>query len=860
MKVNVCLVLIYMSVGFMDGRFLVEEDTNTVVIFSGELKIELWKNPYHMVVYDNTTGKSIVTERSDKGHRLGYGRWVGEYFHIYEGYLWRLGDIVEWYEATSLVSVSYGSNDVTAYIATDDPKNTTIELRLYDLCQRQMSFSFTIPDESMNRVRWTLDTPDSQHEGFYGFGERFNSLDQRLYKVGCWTQDGSFSIGKLFPNFRFPGGESSTYVPMPLFLSTKGYGFQMDTTYRVEFEFSHVYIAEIQIESNIFAATLFGGHNVRDSFNRIIETNGRSLIPPKWAFGPWNQLDDEVAGVNMSQRTDDMLFKYDIPFSMNVNTIHFLPGGVNESQYAQILARNEKLLNMGIPSTAYFNPMVETSYSDTYNEGAAKGYFTKNETGDPYQFLYIAAHIFRVSQVDFTNPDAVTWYQGLLQQGMDLQFKGWMYDYGEYTPSNSVNSLNQSGLESHNEYPLLYQKACFDHLTANNTPGSPYAPDYVYYVRSGYTGSQKYTWAHWTGDPSTDWSQGSGMIAQMRGSLNIGISGMPFSGSDIGGYEWYTNRAPSLELWVRWTQLGAFSGLMHEQGGGKGIGAKTHIFDTPVGTQLWRKFAKLRTQLFPYIYTQAHTAHETGLPLMRAHILEFYDDPEALLPEDQYMFGDSILVAPILNENWTGRTVYLPKGETWIDISSNMTYDESDGRFRIGQSEPLEGGKFVTISAPLDTIPLLVRAGSIIPAFDPRVQVLRTAPHPNVTGYDEIKTLYLWVWPTSTDSSSGHDWQDNTFSTSPMSSSVGKGFDVALNVTSANYDTVICQIAINGGRSVNSVTVVGGGSSLTEVSTWQAVVDDAETAVGAWTFDTQRHILWIKVSTKPIVINALYTE
>jgi alpha-glucosidase (family GH31 glycosyl hydrolase) len=104
----------------------------------------------------------------------------------------------------------------------------------------------------------------------------------------------------------------------------------------------------------------------------------------------------------------------------------------------------------------------------------------------------------------------------------------------------------------------------------------------------------------------------SGLPAQITASLNIGLSGMPFSGSDIGGFEWYVDRVPDLELWVRWTQAGCFSGLMHEQGGGKGHGSKSHIFDWPEGTRIWRKYAKLRMQLFPYIYTQAHTAHQVS--------------------------------------------------------------------------------------------------------------------------------------------------------------------------------------------------------------------------------------------------------
>lgn len=163
---------------------------------------------------------------------------------------------------------------------------------------------------------------------------------------------------------------------------------------------------------------------------------------------------------------------------------------------------------------------------------------------------------------------------------------GWMYDYGEYTPSDSVAHDGTGGLEMHNKFPVDYQKTCHDYLVNKfgNRLGfriallwlflyhffsrsSDYAPDFVFYVRSGYAGSSAVTWAHWTGDPSSDWSKVSGLAAQISAGLSIGISGIPFSGSDIGGFEWLVIEPPSMELWARWTQLGCFSGLMHEQGG-----------------------------------------------------------------------------------------------------------------------------------------------------------------------------------------------------------------------------------------------------------------------------------------------------
>ncbi|XP_050396411.1 uncharacterized protein LOC126814968 [Patella vulgata] len=354
---------------------------------------------------------------------------------------------------------------------------------------------------------------------------------------------------------------------MPLFISSRKYGFQLDTFYRSEFDSKTVRdIMHIVTETSSFNATLFAGNTVRETFQMMINKNGRSLVPPQWAFGPWNQVSSEISGENETTRARQMLFDQDIPFSVVVDTVHFFPDGEDKQKHEAELLRNQQLLELGVPSTAYYNPMVTTTFNETYGYADKMGYFTKTTDGKSYQYDYLAAHLFHVSQVDFTNPNATAWYTQHFQLALDLQYKGWMYDYGEYTPHNSINSLGQTGLESHNQYPLLYQKACFDYLTQNKTQDDIYAPDYLFYVRSGYLGSQNYTWAHWTGDPSSDWTDSSGLPAQLLASLSIGISGMPFSGSDIGGFEWYTGASADEELWVRWTQLGCFSGYMHEQG------------------------------------------------------------------------------------------------------------------------------------------------------------------------------------------------------------------------------------------------------------------------------------------------------
>jgi alpha-glucosidase (family GH31 glycosyl hydrolase) len=502
---------------------------------------------------------------------------------------------------------------------------------------------------------------------------------------------------------------------------------------------------------------------------------------------------------------------------------------------------------IGIKNTAYFNAMLESSYTELYNVAAENGYFVKTKEGLPYNYSYIGASSFYVSQVDYTNALAVKWYQTQLQGAVDVGFHGWMYDYGEYTPPDSVSSDGTIGLEMHNKFPLLYQKTAFDFFKKfDKNTSDPYAPDYVFYVRSSYTGSQRYTWAHWTGDPSSDWSFASGLPAQITASLNIGLSGMPFSGSDIGGFEWYVDRVPDLELWVRWTQAGCFSGLMHEQGGGKGHGSKSHIFDWPEGTRIWRKYAKLRMQLFPYIYTQAHTAHQNGMPIMRQHILSFPDDVQAIRQAQQYMFGESFLAAPVVRQGAVEWDVYLPThgsglGPAWLDVGSTMQYDESDGRFRIGFSGYFEGGKTVRVSASLDVSPLFVLAGTITPASDPRIMSLNNATDPHVVTWQQLKNIsYLWVWADASFSASGHSFMGYTYS---MEKSQSVKDVVEFAISGPKGTTHITQISADWkGKPKNVYTE----QNLPFVTSWKDIV--ASTSASCWSFDDAQKVVWVRTS------------
>jgi alpha-D-xyloside xylohydrolase len=511
-------------------------------------------------------------------------------------------------------------------------------------------------------------------ERIYGLGEQFTEFDRRGREFDLWHVE--------------PLGTETerAYKNIPFHLSTSGYGMLVDTTSRVHYDLGHsaTASASVDVRGDRFSCVFF----CQESFREIVETytglTGRPDRPPKWSFGTWMSRLGYESRAEL-ERITDRLRAEEIPSDV----VHLDPFWMRENHACDLEWDREQFPNpegmiddlheKGFRLSLWEHPHVPVG-TDAFETGVREGYFVDTPQGKPYVMDRTCQGSYRGAIVDFTDPDAVAWWQGkhhdLLEMGVDV-FKT---DYGEYLPEDAVLSNGRGGAAMHNLYPYLYNQAVYEATRDAN------GEDGFVWARSAWVGSGKFP-VHWGGDPHPS---RSGMAAALRGGLSASLSGIAFWSHDIGGFR----GTPSAELYVRWAQFG----LLSSHARCHGTTPREPWAFGERATELFREYAQLRYRLLPYIYTYAEVAARTGLPVARPFVLEYPDDPTAQRMYTEYLLGEDLLVAPVFSETGS-RSVYLPAG-TWHDYWTGEAY---------------EGGQTVDLSVELADLPLFQRAGSVVP-------------------------------------------------------------------------------------------------------------------------------------------------
>ena len=507
-------------------------------------------------------------------------------------------------------------------------------------------------------------TFELQHdEKLFGCGESFTRFNKRGQRVVVSTRDGMGTQSELM------------YKPIPFFMSSNGYGMFVHTSAPLTFDFGKFYDAHNVIYSgdeNLDLFIFLG--EPKDILSEYTALTGRSPVPPLWSFGFWMsrvtyKSADEVREVARQLRA------HQIPMDViHLDTGWFETEWRTDYRFSTSRFPDPAKLMADLKQQGFRISLWQYTYLTTKNElwkeMVSRGYHVKNEGGQLP---------FEDATLDFSNPEAVRWYQGKLRDLLKLGVGAIKVDFGEGAPMTGQYTSGLSGWYEHNLYPLRYNKAVAE-VTREVTG------DDVIWARSAWAGSQRYP-LHWGGDAeNTD----SAMAAELRGGLSFGLSGFTYWSHDVGGF---VQRAPR-DLYRRWLAWGVLSSHTRAHGVPP---REPWEYDAAL-TEDFRRALGLRYALMPYIYAQAKDSSARGFPMVRPLFFEFPKDPGAWSIDDEYMFGSDLLVAPMFG-NDERRKVYLPPGN-WIDYQSGRIY---------------EGAKWHDIPAGLIPVVLLVKDHSALP-------------------------------------------------------------------------------------------------------------------------------------------------
>jgi alpha-glucosidase (family GH31 glycosyl hydrolase) len=674
-------------------------------VSAGTLRAVISADPWH-VAFTDAAGKPVLAEAPGTG--LGPTGTLG--------FQTALG----WFHATKVVSEARDGGAYTATVATSDPTGRTLAVRIARDAAGVIALTATVQGSTGDVQQAGIGFTAWAGERFLGFGERSNAVDQRGNDVQDFVADGPYQpdenafIAAFVPAAGFSTRSDATYFPVPWLLSSAGYGVLLDrdetSLWRLTTDQPDAW--SVEVAAPAFALRVFAGPRPADVLRRFSARIGRQpRAAAPFYFGPWWQPPD-------NDKTDlEKLVKAGAAGSLANTYTHYLPCASQVGAEQAQLDRTKLFHDAGLAVTAYFNPMICTSHP-RFQEAVDKDVLTKNAAGQPYEYRYTGSSQFFVGQLDFTAPGADTFFASLFGAAVAAGYDGWMEDFGEYTPSDAVSHDGTPGAAMHNRYVTLYHRSARRYA---RTAPRPLAR----FNRSGWTGTQPESQIVWGGDPTTDWGF-DGLTSAVRQALSIGLSGISLWGSDIGGYFALNQRRLTPELLVRWIEFGFASGVMRTEANGFDLpdhGARPQITDKDI-LPVWRRYARLRTQLYPYLAAAERTYDRTGLPLMRHLALAWPGDPRATARDDEFLLGPALLVAPVLAPGAKQRTLYLPRGR-WVDLWRSATLTSAVAP-RLAKPRVLTGGADVTLPAPRAELPLLVRAGAVLELLPADVDTLTT--------------------------------------------------------------------------------------------------------------------------------------
>jgi alpha-D-xyloside xylohydrolase len=574
--------------------------------------------------------------------------------------------------------------------------------------------------------------PDAK-EAFYGLGEHFDDVDQR----------GKIRALQIEIDGSTESGYNNVHVPVPFVIGTRGWGLFIENQRPAAFAVAAGDSDRIDAIFGTGLASkdglvfhLFGEEKPIDITRHYYDVTGYPRLPARWALGPWvwrDECKDQAQAESDLQTMRDLDlpatgYWVDRPYASGVNTFDWYA-----PQFPDPQAMIDKAHDLGFGFALWHTPYLDKKAPETAalrDEAEAKGYFPK-ASGlplNPWGKL-----------IDFTNPEAYAWWQSLLSQYTSMGVEGFKLDYAEdvvpgLTAGRNVWQFADGSDERtmHAGYQLYYHRIYDEMLPSSGG---------FLLCRHGTYGDQRNISVIWPGDLDASFAKNSeatkdqkgedyvavgGLPASLIAGLTLGPSGYPFFGADTGGY---VHSPPDKELFMRWFEQTALSTVMQI-----GNSASTVAWEPDPATGFdaemldwYRTYTRLHLRLFPYEWTYASAIATDGRPIARP--LGLVHPELGQHPNDVYMFGDALLVAPVVERGVTSRSVPMPAGR-WIDWWTG---------------EIIDGGTTITADAPLWKLPLWLAEGSIVPMLRPTIDTMRPTTQPAIVDSYASDPGVLWA-------------------------------------------------------------------------------------------------------------------
>ena len=549
----------------------------------------------------------------------------------------------------------------------------------------RLALRFPVVPAGMNRFWFRTVAEPGEH--LYGGGEQFSKFELSGFRFPLWSSEQGVGRNKRTRitfeadvNDRAGGDYWWTFYPEPTYVSSRRYFLHADGSAYAAFDFRDPGAHELEFWAPPERIVVGTGETLLEVVKDVSALLGRQPELPDWVH------DGIILGIQGG--TDTCQKKLDIARARGVPVSGIWAQdweGKRLTSFGKRLMWNwawDPELYPGLPEAlarwreegirflGYANPYVAAE-KELFREAAEMGLLAKDVSGKDY---LVDFGEFYAGIVDFTNPAAFEWYKGVVRRNLvDFGLSGWMADFGEYLPTDAVLFDGTPAMLAHNAWPAVWAR-----INREAIEEAGRMDEVVFFMRAGYTGSQRWCPMMWAGDQNVDWSEDDGLPSVIPAALSLAMCGHGLHHSDIGGYTTLYGMKRTKELFLRWAEFAAFTPMMRTHEGNRPD--DNWQFDSDAGTldglaRMGRAFVALK----PYRKAVVAENARDGVPAMRPVFLHYENDERSYTAKDAYLFGRDLLVAPVMEEGATERLVHLPDDE-WKHLWTGTAYAGGDHR------------------------------------------------------------------------------------------------------------------------------------------------------------------------------------